>query len=283
MISSTASFGTFLVEFDGIVMFVKVFLAVVATYVVFVQGKQTRVTCIGDSITEGGGCVPESYTDLLQKLLGEDYLVTNAGKSSQTMLKKGKCNTNEGDPPSNYGDCSYWNTDAWTAAKVQHMITLHFTHFSPIYPYYSCVQNDLMFTTMQASQPDIVTIMLGTNDAKAFNWEGVQQDTGDYFALDAVDMVNTLRRLDPVPQIYLLVPPRLYAPYPFEMNATIINTIYPVLVRDIATVTGSGLIDVYSAFANSHKQNLTCDGCHPEPYGNYLIAHTIATSIRAGV
>ena len=209
---------------------------------------QIRVTCIGDSITEGGGCVPESYTDVLQEMLGTDYVVTNAGKSAQTMLKKGKCNVNEGDPPSNYGDCSYWNTDGWTTA--------------------------------QNSQPDIVTIMLGTNDAKAFNWEGVQQDTGDYFALDAVDMINTLRRLDPVPQIYMLVPPPLYEPYPFEMNATIINQIYPVLVRDIATVTGTGLIDVYSAFADSKKSNLTCDGCHPESFGNYLIANAIATAIQ---
>jgi lysophospholipase L1-like esterase len=29
------------------------------------------------------------------------------------------------------------------------------------------------------TQPDIITIMLGTNGAESFNWEGVQQDTGD--------------------------------------------------------------------------------------------------------
>ena len=192
--------------------------------------------------------MPNSYTVLLQDMLGDSYFVTNAGKSAMTMLKKGKCNTNEGDPPSNYGDCSYWNTNQWVNAKN--------------------------------SQPDIVTIMLGTNDAKAFNWEGVQQDTGDYFALDTVDMINTLRALNPVPQIYLVVPPPLYAPYPFEMNATIINQIYPVLIRDIASVTQAKVIDVYTSFATSQKQNLTCDGCHPESYGNYLIANTIATAIR---
>lgn len=233
-------------------MLLKVLILFVALIVIWGQSGPIRITCIGDSITEGGGCVPGSYTDVLQEMLGSAYIVTNAGKSSQTMLKKGKCNTNPDDPPSNYGDCSYWNTDTWTAA--------------------------------QNSQPDIVTIMLGTNDAKAFNWEGVQQDTGDYFALDSVDMVNILRRLVPTPKIYLLVPPPLYEPYPFEMNATIINQIYPVLLRDIAAVTNTGVIDVYSAFVNSPKQqNLTCDGCHPEPFGNYLIAHSIATAVRAGV
>jgi hypothetical protein len=45
------------------------------------------------------------------------------------------------------------------------------------------------------------------HDAKSFNWGGVQQDTGDYYALDYVSMLNILRTLTPVPQILLMVPP----------------------------------------------------------------------------
>lgn len=48
------------------------------------------------------------------------------------MLKQGLC----GPPPS--GDCSYWDTPTWPA--------------------------------LLNSTPDIVTIMLGTNDAKTFNY-----------------------------------------------------------------------------------------------------------------
>jgi lysophospholipase L1-like esterase len=44
-----------------------------------------------------------------------------------------------------------------------------------------------------SSSPDIVTIMLGTNDAKQFNWQGVQQNNGDFFALDYVDMIQVFR------------------------------------------------------------------------------------------
>jgi acyl-CoA thioesterase-1 len=212
-----------------------------------------RVTCIGDSITEGGGCVAERYTDVLQKKLDaygkHTYQVFNAGKSSQTMLRMGKCNTKKDQPPSQYGNCSYWNTEAWQDA--------------------------------QNSKPDIVTIMLGTNDAKAFNWQGVQQDVGDFYALDAVRMINIMRALRPSPQIFLMVPPLLYPPFPFQMNATVINDIYPVLIRDIAEVTGCGVIDVHTAYANSPlpAANLTCDGCHPTDAGNELIAQAMYTAI----
>jgi alpha-L-fucosidase 2 len=93
-------------------------------------------------------------------------------------------------------------------------------------------------------------------------------------------MIHTLRSLKPVPEIYVLVPPPLYDPYPFEMNATIINTIYPSLIRNIAEVTQTKVIDVYSAFMNAPYQNLTCDGCHPKEYGNFLIANSIYNAIK---
>jgi alpha-L-fucosidase 2 len=195
-----------------------------------------RVTCIGDSITQGGGCVSESYVDVLGSILGGSYEVLNAGVSSMTMLKKGLCN--------DLTPCSYWDTDAWQNA-------LH-------------------------SEPDIVTIMLGTNDAKSFNWEGIQQNTGDYFALDYVDMIHKLNKLKKVPKIYLMVPPPLYSPFPFQMNATIINKIYPTLMRDIASVSNVEIIDLFTALSGSDR---TCDGCHPTEEGNMIIAETIADVI----
>ncbi len=45
-----------------------------------------------------------------------------------------------------------------------------------------------------ASTPDIVTIMLGTNDAKTFNWFGVQE-AGDSYAADFTAMINGFRSL----------------------------------------------------------------------------------------
>ena len=108
-------------------------LLITVALVVCIHAHVTKVTCIGDSITEGGGCHSGSYVDLLRNLLGSDFSVLNAGSSGQTQLKKGLCNGS--------GTCSYWDTDAW--------------------------QNALN------TKASIITIMLGTNDAKAFNWEGI--------------------------------------------------------------------------------------------------------------
>ena len=91
-----------------------------------------KITCIGDSITEGGdwqvGGV--SYCDKLPGILGEGYEVLNAGCSAHTMFKDGL--ENDG------SHVSYWDSKQWIDA--------------------------------QNSEPDIVTIMLGTNDSKLINW-----------------------------------------------------------------------------------------------------------------
>ncbi len=162
--------------------------------------RPIRVTVIGDSITEGGSCSStESYVDLLRGILGTRYEVLNAGKSGMTMLKTGVHIDGDEVRPN-----SYWDTETWQTALN--------------------------------SDPDVVTIMLGTNDAKSYNWEGIQQNTGDYYALDYVDMIQQLSQLKSHPKIYILVPPPIFAPYPMELNSTVVSQIYPVLIRDIAAV-----------------------------------------------
>ncbi len=103
------------------------------------------------------------------------------------------------------------------------------------------------------------------NDAKFYNWEGIQQGTGDYYALDYVDMINRLKKETKAKEIFVMVPPPLRAPYPFDMNQTVINEIFPVLVRNIADVTGVKVIDIFTALSD---KDYSCDGCHPTHDGN---------------
>jgi lysophospholipase L1-like esterase len=66
---------------------------------------QTRITCIGASITAGATLpnpATQSYPAQLQKLLGSKYVVSNFGVSSATLLRK--------------GDLSYWGTQAYQQA-----------------------------------------------------------------------------------------------------------------------------------------------------------------------
>jgi lysophospholipase L1-like esterase len=95
-------------------------------------------------------------------------------------------------------------------------------------------------------------------------------------------MVKSFRQLDPVPEVYILVPPPLYEPYPYDMNATIINSIYSTLIRNIGDVVGAEVVDVFTAFKTSGltAAELSCDGCHPTADGNKVIATAIATKIR---
>jgi lysophospholipase L1-like esterase len=65
----------------------------------------TRITCIGASITYGATLkdpATQSYPAQLQKFLGANYVVSNFGVSSATLLRK--------------GDLSYWNTQAYQLA-----------------------------------------------------------------------------------------------------------------------------------------------------------------------
>jgi len=62
---------------------------------------QTKVACVGNSITEGWHGNP-SYVPPLQNLLGTNYTVRNYGKSGATALKK--------------GDVPYWTQGVFTQA-----------------------------------------------------------------------------------------------------------------------------------------------------------------------
>ena len=47
-----------------------------------------KVACVGNSITEGSG-LQQTYPQVLQELLGEQYEVRNYGMGGRTLLKKG--------------------------------------------------------------------------------------------------------------------------------------------------------------------------------------------------
>jgi len=118
------------------------------------------------------------------------------------------------------------------------------------------------FNTLTSSKWDIITIMLGTNDAKdaddhgPANWQhdcsGPEAHTdGCSFAEDYKDMVNLVRTLGTTagvaPKVYGMIPPALMEQFAYGMNQTVINSVFPGLVPLIAKDNKlDGTIDVFS-------------------------------------
>ncbi len=123
------------------------------------------------------------------------------------------------------------------------------------------------WTTAQNSQPDIVTIMLGTNDSKIINWGDASRS--EVYFNDYVDMINILSQLPSQPKIYAMIPPELFSPYPYNMQSDVINKTLPVLIRQIASLENVEVIDNWSLFGGV---DMTIDGCHPNDAGHNLIA-----------
>lgn len=233
-----------------------------------------NVTCVGDSITQRA-CASSwamSYPGQLQTLLAKNYSqlhtyhVMNAGVSGHTLLKNGLCGNgggcrkpDDGFPPC-AGNCTYWGSGGYVNAM--------------------------------GSNPQYVTIMLGTNDAKWCNWygpaNGAPPGAGTAFVETYKELISLFKALPTKPKVYVVLPPPLThppscltSPPVYNMSLDVINTVYPQLQREIASsAAADGVIDVWAALGGTAMDpNLTCDGCHPKDDGLGVIARVIAEVI----
>ena len=244
------------------------------------HGSTITVSVVGDSITSHAAASNNSmtYPAQLQRILGRGYVVINAGESGHTMLKNGLCGNGPGGSwrrpclsvstvPACFGNCTYWD--------------------SP------------QMANTTASNPDIVTIMLGTNDAKSCSWNGPINGqplgTGAQFAADYKDMISLFKALPSKPKVFVVLPPpaisQCTATGPagnasiclaYNMSFHAINEIFPVLQRQIAKEAGAdGVIDVWTALNGTNiSTSATADGIHPRDEALGVIANTIAKAIR---
>lgn len=191
------------------------------------------IVALGDSITFGAGVIKTRTTDTweykLEKLLGGAYQVLNYGISGATLQ-------NEGDSP-------YWNMpDKLRQGFPEAALSLN---------------------------PEIVILMLGTNDSKPYNW-----NRGRYEAqLD--ERVKEIKAVPAVKRLILMCPP--YA-CPADgsdtvgydiINETIRDEIVPI-VKKCARDNGVECVDLY-ALTDGHSEYFA-DGVHPNSFGNRVIA-----------
>ncbi|MDB5104891.1 MAG: axeA1 5 [Fibrobacteres bacterium] len=115
-----------------------------------------------------------------------------------------------------------------------------------------------------AFRPDIISIKLGTNDSKPWNWK-----YGSEFEADLIALVDTLAAMPSHPRIWLVLPCPSF-PNNFAIDdAVISNGIIPV-IRKVAAAKGLDLIDANTPL-KGHPE-LFGDGVHPNPAGADAIA-----------
>ncbi len=133
--------------------------------------------------------------------------------------------------------------------------------------------NETIFQDACTFQPDIVVIMLGTNDLKPGNWVH-----GEEFAADYLDLVEVFQKLESHPGVFLCTPCPIPDPGNHGINEAALEKEIP-LIRNLARKKGLRIIDVHSAL-KLHPELLP-DRIHPNSDGATIIAETVGRAISS--
>ena len=127
------------------------------------------------------------------------------------------------------------------------------------------------YTAAQDFDPDIVVIMLGTNDAHSY----LQQYSGT-FVRDYTVLADSFENLSSTKQVIVVKSPPVYNNNldlnPFFFAQSVIPSI-----EDVANQQNLPTVDVYDAFGN--HSDYTVDGVHPNDEGATIIASQVANAI----
>jgi|GEM_PF-827667 len=119
--------------------------------------------------------------------------------------------------------------------------------------------NEPEFTVALNFNPNIVLILLGTNDSKPWNWEFKADYIPDYIA-----MIDTFKQLASNPHIYACYPPPAFR-VEWGIRDSVINADIIPMIDQIISQTGVSLIDFNTPFKN--QADLFPDAIHPSAEG----------------
>ena len=123
------------------------------------------------------------------------------------------------------------------------------------------------FKNAKEFNPDVVVIMLGTNDTKPQNWENK-----DKFETDYIDMIKQFAALPSKPSIFICYPP--YIAENGNYGITEPKTKEEIsMVKKVAKIMRVGVIDVHGALKG--KDALIPDRVHPNTAGATEIAKAV--------
>ena len=117
------------------------------------------------------------------------------------------------------------------------------------------------FALSSAFEPDVVLMMLGTNDSRGDNWKGVGPFSADYR-----ELVVHYQALQSSPRVWLLTPPALFrlgrsAKVRYGMRESAVREICDA-IKSLGLELGCGVIDINEVTAR-HPETFRFDGVHP--------------------
>lgn len=204
-----------------------------------------RIACVGDSLTQSSG-----YPYELWKLLGSSGRYTFGNYSMDA--------DNLNDTLTNSTHYTVGNFGAGSTTVLLNTET----------PY----MNNSMFQNALKFQPNIVIIMLGTNDAQPNLKQFNESFVGDY-----VRLVSEFQSLARKPKIWVALPPPIFSNQSGKLDPEYFANTIITGIKQVAEEANVPLIDVYSVLAN--YPNYFPDGEHPNIEAAELIANEIYKTI----
>lgn len=122
--------------------------------------------------------------------------------------------------------------------------------------------------------PDVVLLMLGSNDTKRRNWDP------EIFRHDYTRIVKSYLKLPSKPRVILIAPIQIFQPMHIPVlglySETMENGVRPA-IREIASETGLELVNLANLFTDSKYM---MDGVHPQREGAKMLEEAIFKGVK---
>jgi len=189
--------------------------------------RAEKVACVGDSITYGAG-ISNRDKNSYPAQLGQILSEFDSTWETQNFGVNSATLLRKGDLP-------YWQLTAYQQARQWH--------------------------------PDIVIIMLGTNDSKPVNWAHKADFVSDY-----TDLIDAFAALPSQPKIWICKPVPAFSNIWGISDQVITQEIIP-FIDEIASQRDVGVIDMYTPLLDASA--FFPDTIHPDAIGAGLMAEVI--------